>query len=1579
MQIPLVFFSLLVVASATSPGPLVNLGYATYFGSIDSQNITSFVGIRYAAPPTGQLRWQAPVLPTPVVGIQAAISQPPRCYQGALGTNLTSNPILASREIVDSEDCLFLSVYSPTLTPKTLLPVVLWIHGGGYAIGAASDYNGAELVLQSNRNVVVVVIQYRLGLFGFLAGKQVHKYGVANAGLLDQDLALRWVNRNIHKFGGDQSQVTIWGQSAGAGSVLQHALAHYGNTQPSLFRAAITSSTYVPPQYAFDHWVPQTIFHQVSELAGCSNSTALNCLRALNGETLQSINYNISVASFQGSPPFLPVVDGSFIVKNPLIQLQEGKVNGDILLSMTNTNEGIIFVSSAVEYDVAGYTRNLLPALSPNQSESVARAYGSLGSSLEQVYAIMTEFTFVCPTYYALPAFSGKSYKGQFAVPPALHGDDISYYFPSFHGFGTPTPRFNSSDFINAFVGGFLSAAVHLDPNVKLSPNIAPVWPKWTTARHEMLFNKTDFTVPRPKIVADQVDQALLDRCEHKLDEYPSHDHLNQPRDRAYLFARFFMSQPQSIDLSAHIRGLLLDYVLAHITADYIQFTEQANSELCRYEQIPLVDPNSLTIPPDPFDTLLRIHAFPSLIPSQEKFQSTPDAIKYVKSVLSASSGKPPSARAVSEENTSETRLPLYEQFLPVLSARARRETPRPGAKLFSKSLPNSHNQFLHSQAIQPVVVEPVVEELVKRDDVLDVVWKLRQDQREDVRAALLGVMVPMKKYKNRHLDFSSRPESPPLRTRDYEPEFIPIFPRRRRVGSGVREGDPPPLGLGSLKDLSAMILPPVKLEEVEPDFCTQNMIIVNGWSAFCRSFPNQLFIESQMPYDRLRPPVLRHVPVRKISLTSFGRLLTLLPPPYRPTKMDVVEIPRSKRIGGQRKKPDLIGQGSHLGSFLAPHVRMHADFPVLFRPPDESESIIGNAGSTNAATTKDVLDADINALYGERQDIRDWIMKERVDEKQQLLMEVPLLPPPSHHGPNSLFLPSHLSQLLTTPKEQVQQSPNHVHQFLKRTKGLLSSTVELSWDPIPARTPIATLPDILQVENSFHDDMFASPVQALLLTVCPAETTDEDVWSSRYSKHCFEGTLPFLDLDAGRCEIALSRRRPGAINVSHKEIISDDLTDESTTKRKSSQDNFDDSGIAFDFVEPDFQTPPVEMAMNVQQSFYQPISEPTEDEHVAYQTYPYYHDKNEFLALSFDSAQPSQLIHDAHSDETYAAMFEPHRGAIINDTAAVSQPSLPDIVTHSLGIFEFAKLRAKRVSESLPPQAPAAPPDITTAEAPANVNTLPEELHDRNTVSLPSIWNAPSSRHKYLVSMEILQRQALVRTLRSCCVDLVERESMSGVDIILDPHSAIIFSNLLTLPSECVDLVKRIAQESWRYSRLFVIFNAYPDTYSYRTKESTSRQSELSAYTPPVIKALRRFRRDIDIMEGSGHLRQDCIVQHAFADTVNDSAMFVRYLGDYLEANDASEGAVWGDRAWFNDDIPEGESDLAAADGMNLFASLLILCQIGLEEFLELTPDERVAKFAIFVGAERMSSLNRVIEQRFAALQPSESEMDVG
>ncbi len=182
-------------------------------GEVEGERVgalTRYLGIPFAAPPVGELRWRAPQPVVPWSGVRQARSFSPACAQTAVWITLPK-----------SEDCLYLNVWTPAQSVAKL-PVIVWIYGGGYYGGTAAQplYDGANL---AKRGAVVVTINYRLGIWGFFAHPELaaespdHVSG--NQGIADQIAALRWVKDNIASFGGDADRVTIMGESAGAGSV----------------------------------------------------------------------------------------------------------------------------------------------------------------------------------------------------------------------------------------------------------------------------------------------------------------------------------------------------------------------------------------------------------------------------------------------------------------------------------------------------------------------------------------------------------------------------------------------------------------------------------------------------------------------------------------------------------------------------------------------------------------------------------------------------------------------------------------------------------------------------------------------------------------------------------------------------------------------------------------------------------------------------------------------------------------------------------------------------------------------------------------------------------------------------------------------------------------------------------------------------------------------------------------------------------------------------------------------------------------------------------------------------------------
>jgi len=252
-----------------------------------------------------------------------------------------------------SEDCLFLNVYSPVGAKN--LPILVYIHGGGYGVGNAPNQDLSSMLAANNNSFVGVTIQYRLGAFGFLSSDEVFRMGAVNAGLLDQTFALQWVQQYIGLFGGNSSQVTIAGESAGAGSVMLQTMAYGGTLGTSLFTNVIAASVYLPQQYGYRDYQPSQSYYSFASWAGCmpnqayggSNMSIMDCLRAANTTTLQYASFNVSMSGRYGSWGFLPVTDGVFIQQQPSQQLLEKRLNGKHMLVGNNASKDQVTILSA--------------------------------------------------------------------------------------------------------------------------------------------------------------------------------------------------------------------------------------------------------------------------------------------------------------------------------------------------------------------------------------------------------------------------------------------------------------------------------------------------------------------------------------------------------------------------------------------------------------------------------------------------------------------------------------------------------------------------------------------------------------------------------------------------------------------------------------------------------------------------------------------------------------------------------------------------------------------------------------------------------------------------------------------------------------------------------------------------------------------------------------------------------------------------------------------------------------------------------------------------------------------------------
>jgi para-nitrobenzyl esterase len=323
---------LVFVAIATSSyaaKPLVKIKDGKLLGAYDEKaKVYSFKGIPYATPPVGPLRWADPVPEDPWKGVRDAKEFGSRCMQAPIFSDMIF------RDPGPSEDCLTVNVWTPNLSKNTSLPVMFWIHGGGFAAGASSEprQDGTNL---ATRGVVVVSLNYRLNIFGFYANPELTKesshHASGNYGLLDMVAALQWVQDNITEFGGDPSKVTIFGESAGSWAVSELMASPLAK---GLFIRAIGESGAAFSSTSLAMKTLDEAQEADVKFAREIHEPSLGALRDMSSDQLMTASQKPGGASFN------PVVDGYFL-PDPVPQIYAaGKQAHVPLLAGWNKNEG---------------------------------------------------------------------------------------------------------------------------------------------------------------------------------------------------------------------------------------------------------------------------------------------------------------------------------------------------------------------------------------------------------------------------------------------------------------------------------------------------------------------------------------------------------------------------------------------------------------------------------------------------------------------------------------------------------------------------------------------------------------------------------------------------------------------------------------------------------------------------------------------------------------------------------------------------------------------------------------------------------------------------------------------------------------------------------------------------------------------------------------------------------------------------------------------------------------------------------------------------------------------------------------
>lgn len=448
--------SLLAASMAAATPSSAQTLVTTASGAVQGQlndGTREFLGIPYAAPPVGSLRFAPPQPAAPWASPLDATTWPLGCSQLPVLTN--------SNTRIENEDCLYLNVWTPDPAPAEGRPVMVWFHGGSNVSGSNADfvpfpgYEGNRLydghILTRDHDVVIVTVNYRLNVFGFLGLPEIAEedpsYPYAgNQGLLDQRAALQWVQANIAAFGGDPGNVTIFGESAGSFDVCAHVASPMS---AGLFHRAISQSggCSVGVQSA------ETSVAAADTLAaavGCDAAPdRLACLRAVPTADLLDAGPLVALVG-EGTNLGLSV-DGGFLAEHPRDTFTKGETNRVPYLLGANFDEGTLFFIGSPELTEAEYSAELVSRFGAFAPEIEALYPATrFGTPRETLIRVFGDSSLVCSTYDTARRYSdsrGRAFAYNFSrVPPelfisaldlgAFHGLEIAYVFGTA---GTPT------------------------------------------------------------------------------------------------------------------------------------------------------------------------------------------------------------------------------------------------------------------------------------------------------------------------------------------------------------------------------------------------------------------------------------------------------------------------------------------------------------------------------------------------------------------------------------------------------------------------------------------------------------------------------------------------------------------------------------------------------------------------------------------------------------------------------------------------------------------------------------------------------------------------------------------------------------------------------------------------------------------------------------------------------------------------------------------------------------------------------------------------------------------------------------
>lgn len=421
-----------------------------------AESVQAFLGIPYAFPPTGDLRFRPPVkVKDSSEDIDASHYGP-----AAPGRPL----LIAGPKLEYSEDCLTVNVFrqTPGTANDRLLPVAIYVHGGAFNRGSASMHDTASMVAWSEQPFVAVSFNYRIGALGFLPSSLTAREGVLNLGLRDQILLFEWVQENISSFGGDKNDVTLIGLSAGAHSIGHHLMRHSTDNPGPFHRVVMESGA--PTSRAvrvFDAEIHEQQFRDLLNEVGCPSDLAQEKVFPFLRSLPLSVITDAQNSVFGKYNPslcwaFQPVIDGDIILRRPIDSWRSGNYYQVPIMTGFNGNEGSLYVDKqmATGEQFEQFFRTLLPQLPASDIETIAdklypnptqstdlsyretRMCPEIGPQYKRIEASYGQYAYVAPVRQtanlasqtqAAPVFLYHWALPTTVIGGASHGDNMRY------------------------------------------------------------------------------------------------------------------------------------------------------------------------------------------------------------------------------------------------------------------------------------------------------------------------------------------------------------------------------------------------------------------------------------------------------------------------------------------------------------------------------------------------------------------------------------------------------------------------------------------------------------------------------------------------------------------------------------------------------------------------------------------------------------------------------------------------------------------------------------------------------------------------------------------------------------------------------------------------------------------------------------------------------------------------------------------------------------------------------------------------------------------------------------------------